>query len=225
VRTSAVIFDFDGVLVDSERTHLAAIRAAGSVLDLSVSDERYFGQFVAWSDAEIFRGMAADGGRELSPADLKRLLEAKWSAFDRLVHEGKVERFPGSFELVRACAQRCPVGLCTAASRRTIDSLLGPTGLLASFRAIVTADCVTRTKPDPEPYVRAAALLSTPPECCVAIEDTPGGTASARDAGCKVVAVCHTLPRAKHTRATLVVDRIADVDADALLALAEETVR
>ena len=213
------IFDFDGVLVNSEHTHLEAVRAAGATMDLRVSDDRYFGEFVAFSDRDIFVGMAADAGRTLTGDELAVLLREKWRLFSTAASSGLVRFFPGAKELVLACAGVGPTALCTAASRRTIELMLGGSGLLAAFKATVTSDDVTRNKPDPEPYRKAARLLGVEPKFCAVVEDTQGGAASALGAGCKVAAVCHTLPAHKHAGVHVIVEKIAELTPARLAAL------
>ncbi|MFO0833237.1 MAG: HAD family phosphatase [Phycisphaerales bacterium] len=216
----AVIFDFDGVIVHSEPTHLLAVREVVEPLGVRLAQETYYERYVHLPDRELLRRLMADSGHEVGPRQLEHLLSAKHDAFEHhLQHGRQVHVYPGVLELIRACAARVPVGLCTAAQARTVRAVLGAVGGLSLFHAVTTADDVPRSKPDPLPYQRTAELLGIPAPECVAIEDTVGGLTSAKGAGCRALAVGHTLPKERLTLADRFVDRIADITVDALLAV------
>jgi HAD superfamily hydrolase (TIGR01509 family) len=100
---------------------------------------------------------------------------------------------PGARELLaEVTAAGLPCALVTGSERRFMDAVLARTGL--RFDALVCAEDVSVTKPDPEPYLLAAKLLSTDPACCFALEDSPNGVASAEAAGCRVIAVPSLVP-------------------------------
>lgn len=215
----AVIFDFDGVIVHSEGSHLIAIREIAAVQGIHFTDETYFRDYVALSDRDLLPRVWQDAGRALAGAELQTLLAAKQARYEELVDQGAVVAFPGSVELIRACAAKVPIAICSAANRATINASIHALDIASCFTTIVSADDVTRSKPDPMPYSLAAKRLGFEPRECVAIEDTVGGMASALGAGCKVVAVCHTLPRARLGAATLVVEGTRDLTVERLLAL------
>jgi HAD superfamily hydrolase (TIGR01509 family) len=105
-----------------------------------------------------------------------------------------VDVMPGAYELLDALrAERVPVALVTSSLGEIADAVLKSVGR-DRFDAVVTADDVTRTKPDPEPYLTAAKLLGVEPVRCVVLEDSPNGVAAATAAGCAVVAVPSLLP-------------------------------
>ncbi len=217
----AIVFDFDGVIVHSEPTHLMAVREVLSPLEVPLLRDTYFERYVHLPDRELLRKVTDDAGHVLDEDSLGRLLSAKHDAFERLLAAGdSVQVYPGVVELIRSCAAHVPVGLCTAAQSRTVTAVLRGLDVLPLFRAITTADDVARSKPDPMPYLRTARQLGHDPADCVAIEDTVGGLTSAKAAGCKAVAVGHTQPKVRLTAiADRYVDRIAELTAESLLAL------
>src|SRR5690606_36880434 len=113
--------------------------------------------------------------------------------------------YEGTLALIRAAAERCPVTVCSGSGRLSVEPVLRKLDLLNFLGAIVTADDVTRTKPDPAPYLLAASRLAVAPERCVAIEDTPTGVRSARAAACEVIGVAHTVPASSLAEAHRVV--------------------
>jgi beta-phosphoglucomutase len=215
----AVIFDLDGVIVHSEPTHLLAVREALEPLGVRIPEAMYYEQYVHMPDRGLIARALEDAGVRTDEPQRERLLACKHDVFERLQREGGgVGVYPGVLELLAACAQRVPVALCTAAQRRTVESVLRPRGVLRLFRVVTTADDVARSKPDPMPYSRTCERLGFAPASCVAIEDTPGGVRSAKDAGCAVVAVGHTVGRERLHDADRFVERIGDLSVNELLA-------
>jgi beta-phosphoglucomutase len=191
----AIVFDFDGVLVDSEAAHGAALAAAGESMALCQPGPPH-DWYIGLGDVECFRRMAEAGGRTLSEADIALLIERKAEAFAAECRAGNVNVFPGAVELVRAAAEEAPIAVCSGSRRRDILPILETLGLVNLLRTVVTAEDVARTKPDPLPYLLTAERLGVPPGGCVAIEDSPAGVAAAVAAGYgRVHAVCHTFSR------------------------------
>jgi HAD superfamily hydrolase (TIGR01509 family) len=187
---AAVLFDMDGLLIDSEPLWLAA-------------------------ETDV---MARLGGHPWTPADQQELLGgslektvgylrakatrpqppdviADWlmSGVEDRVRTHGVPLQPGAAKLLAAVkAAGLPHALVTSSERSFMDAVLFSTGM--RFDLTVCADDVTHTKPDPEPYLRAAKLLGVEPARCSALEDSPNGVASATAAGCRVFAVPSLLP-------------------------------
>ncbi|HYF15475.1 MAG TPA: HAD family phosphatase [Phycisphaerales bacterium] len=214
----AVIFDFDGVLVHSEPAHLLATRATLAHLGVTFTDEEYYESYVAFADRRLLSQLPMDKGRPLSDEELEAVLSRKRVLFTEHLRAGRVRAFPGSLELVRACKERVPVALCTAAEHGTVDAVLAHMGIAGLFETVVAAEDVPVSKPDPAPYALAAKRLGIPPADCVAVEDTVGGATSALRAGCRVVAVGHTLPRERLALAHAFFATSLDVTVDDLLA-------
>lgn len=190
----ACIFDFDGVLADTERLHWQALQDVLVPLGAGCSWETYARDYIGFDDRDAVRAALARVGKTLSAEETRDILQRKAGAFLRRVAGADVPPLPGAVEAVRAAAAAGPVALCTGAVASDVHPLLQAFGLLDVFNAVITADDVTRSKPDPESYRLAAARLGVPPAECLAIEDTPHGLQAARKAGCQTLAVAQTHP-------------------------------
>jgi HAD superfamily hydrolase (TIGR01509 family) len=185
----AVLFDMDGLLIDSEPLWLEAETAVMARLgaDWTTADQA---QLLGGSLKRTVRYLMGKAARPASPE-----LVAEWlmSGVSALVRERGVPLQPGARELLaEVAAAGLPHALVTSSERRFMDAVLARTGL--RFDVLVCANDVTMTKPDPEPYLLAAKLLGTDPARCVALEDSPNGVASAEAAGCRVIAVPSLVP-------------------------------
>jgi len=207
----AVIFDFDGVLVDSELLHFRAQRDALLTAGVAIEKEEYYRYYLAFDDRGAIRIALERHGRPSDPATVEALARTKATRYAELLPE--VPFFAGARELVRALAPDHPLGVASGALHREIDAILDAGGLRDAFTAIVGADDVGHTKPHPEPYLTAMKRLE--PRApglraaeCLAFEDSVPGIASARAAGMKVVAVTNSYPAAKLGTAHRVVDSL-----------------
>jgi HAD superfamily hydrolase (TIGR01509 family) len=159
--------------------------------------------------------LLARATRPAPPADVARWMT---EGMLRRAAEGRVAVRPGARALLDEVARAgLPFALVTGSQRPFTEAVLASTGF--RFPVTVTGDDVTRTKPDPEPYLLAAKLLDADPGQCVALEDSPNGVASATTAGCLVVAVPTLLPVPPAPR-RLVVPSLTDVSLATLRALA-----
>lgn len=191
---SAVLLDMDGTIVDSEPLWLAAEHEVMAALD------------GPWTDADqeaclggplerVVDYMIGRSGSHWSQAAVQELL---LDVVERRMRAADLLWRPGARTLIASCLeQQVPMALVTASWRRLVDAMheaiaddLG----VEPFTVIVAGDDVTESKPHPEPYLTAAALLGAAPRDCLAIEDSPTGIRSAVSAGCVVVAVPHMAP-------------------------------
>jgi len=206
---AAVVFDFDGVIADTERMHFDAFNRALAAQALPpFSWEDYVATYIGFDD----RGVAAEVFRRAGlrdPARARRLAADKAAAFQELIAAG-VAPFPGVRELLAALRGRFPLALCSGALRADIRPILAATRLADAFEEMVTADDVPAAKPDPAGYRLALRRLEArhvrplPPEQCLAIEDTLAGVAAAHGAGLRVLVVTNSHPAAHfppHVRA------------------------
>ncbi len=184
-RLAAIVFDLDGVLVDSESLQLAAweqyVAHFGRALPTDLLP-RLFGRRLIDAARIIVDTL------EL-PVDPLRAAQERDELFLASI-PGNLQPMPGALELIAELrARSLLLGLATSGHRKYVSLVLGKLGLAETFAAIVTGDDVTRGKPAPDCYQLAAARLACPPEHCVAIEDAPLGVIAARTAGLRCIAV------------------------------------
>lgn len=196
---SAVLFDFDGVIVDSERLHWAAFNA---VLDEPVSWEKYVETLIGFDDRDAFNHLFPNLGKN----DLDELITKKAAAFQALLESDGAAALPGAVELINSLSGTLPIAICSGALLEDILPILGKLGIENAFDTIVTADDTHISKPDPAPYKLAAEQLGVSDG--IAIEDTPAGIASAKGAGLKVLAVTNSYERDVLAEADAVVDSL-----------------
>jgi beta-phosphoglucomutase len=219
---SAVIFDFDGIIVDTEPLHYRAFQELLAPLGLGYSWQDYLEHYIGFDDRDALRDAFCAGGKTLDSQELHLLIEQKGAAFQRIIASG-VAAYPGVVELIRSLSGNVPIALCSGALPSDIDPILLQLGINRCFEAIVTAADVRASKPDPESYaLTVARLRDAHPDKgiiagnCLAIEDTPAGIASARGAGLKVLAVTNSYPAEQLTGADSVIDRLSDLDLQSL---------
>jgi beta-phosphoglucomutase family hydrolase len=208
----AVLWDLDGVLVDTARFHYQAWRQLFDELGRGFGEEEFRRTFGLRNDL-IFREELPDTSAE----EVERLSEHKEALF-RQFAAGSVVPLPGALELVRRTREAGRrMALVTSTPRANIDFVLGQIGLADAFETIVAAEDVSRGKPDPEGYLLAARRLGVPPERCLVIEDAPGGIEAGRRAGMHTLAVATTHSREQLTAADTIVDSLGDEATTALL--------
>ena len=226
---AAVLFDFDGVIVDSERLHHETMVEAMAGAGPATPWEYYRENLMGLDDRGAFAVLLRRAGMEPAPEEIRRRIARKAALFAKHAADGRVPAFPGAAELVRACAATGPVGLCSGALRSDVDPVLAALGIAERFAATVTADDVAASKPDPACYRLCMERLAAQfpkrgiaPATCVAIEDTTDGIASARGAEIPVVAVATNLPAAalRAAGAAAVVETLAGLSPERLYSLA-----
>jgi HAD superfamily hydrolase (TIGR01509 family) len=181
---TAVIFDLDGVLIDSETAWDEArrelVRSSGGRWRAEATRAMMGMSSVEWS-----RYMRDELGVPMTDDEISRSVVAD---LERRYRE-RLPLFPGAIEAVGRLAERWPLGLASSANRPIIELVLRESGLAARFRATVSAEEVPRGKPAPDVYLEAARRLGADPASCVAIEDSSSGLRAAAAAGMRVVAI------------------------------------
>jgi beta-phosphoglucomutase len=210
MNVAAVIFDFDGVIADTERLHLGAFREVFDTRGWALSEQDYFDRYLGCDDHGLVVAYARDAGLTLAPEDIQDLVDRKIHAFSRHLSSPAV-LFPNAAAAIRALSARFAVGIASGALRGEIEAILSAAQLRDVFRVIVGADDVSAHKPAPAPYLAAAAGLGVEPGACVAIEDSEAGIQAARAAGMRVIGVRTTSPEHLLTDAHLIVGTLADV--------------
>ncbi len=186
------IFDFDGVLCLSEELHFHSFQEVLAPFDATFDWPTYESVYMHFDSRGVFTRALAAVGRSLLPDELADLVRQKAASFLRLIEKAPPPPYPGALEAVTRAAAHGPIALCTAAERSDVEPILRRFGIRDLFTAVVTAEDVETSKPDPACYRLAAQLLGLPPSNCLAIEDTPGGLRAARGAGCQTLGVTQT---------------------------------
>ncbi len=215
----ATLFDFDGVLVDSEPVHLAAFNDVLKGRGITLSDKEYVERYQSFDDAGVFREVLSRRNITLDEEQVRMLVAAKGPRFMERFEAG-FKVFPGAREAVLRRAARGPVGIVSGAFESEIEFALGKLGVRDSVAFIIATDHVSTSKPDPEPYRAALATLARLGHAggVVAIEDSVGGVASAVAAGVRCVALSHAYTESQLSRAGAVaVAESLDALDDALL--------
>lgn len=217
----AVIFDFDGVLVNSEPLHFRTLREILLPEGISIDQDEYIHHYLAYDDRGAIRIALERHGIPYDADRVDRIAERKAAIFDAELAD--VPFFPGVRELLGGLAAEMPVAIASGALHAEIEAILEAGGLLPVFAAIVGADDVSRGKPHPEPYLTALARLEPlapglRPEECLVFEDSMPGIAAARAAGMTVVGVTNSYPATRLTAAHRVVSTLEGLGASALRA-------
>ena len=229
---AGVVFDFDGVLADSEPLHLRACQDVLARRGMTLAASDYYERYLGFDDVGVFRTVARDQGRELDDHALAALVRVKGERFAALAGQGD-GLFPGAADCIRRVAAEAPIAIASGALAPEIDTVLAAAGLRRHFRAIVASGDSPRSKPAPDPYLRALELLRPhvvaagldPGGCVVAVEDSTWGVESALAAGLRCVGVAQTYAASRLATAHLVVPTIADVTPDTLRAACGDGLR
>ncbi len=215
IHAEAVIFDFDGVIVDTEPLHYAAFQRALEPLDLHFTWQEYVETYIGFDDRDAFKHAFSSNGKTLSPEGLHSLIEQKAGYFQEIIRS-EVTPYPGVVDLISHLhTHKFPLAICSGALRSDIDPILTMLGISDCFDVIVTADDVAVSKPDPECYqlafqrLQSAHNSSFSKDVTIAIEDTPAGISSAKAAGLMVCAVTNSYPAERLDQATFVTDSLS----------------
>jgi beta-phosphoglucomutase len=226
----AVVFDCDGVLVDSEPLHYEAFQEVLRPFGLSHDYDQYLRRYIGFDDRDAFVEVFRDASRPLDTITLVRLLNEKERALQHLTAKG-ITTFPGAVRLVRElAANNVPLAVASGALRHEVKAFLKALGIHECFGIIVAADDVVKSKPDPETYLKAVERLGEglqmrdiTPMCCIAIEDTPTGIQSARDAGLFVIGIAHSYPGDQLRGAHYVVESLTQLDVVKMVGLVQSS--
>lgn len=180
----AVIFDMDGVLINSEPIHVTAWTKVLESMGVFFS-RKYFKNWFGIPDTEVAASLVRAQQLTIEPAQLLREKRAK---LFELISESNDYLYPGVYEgLANLTGYR--LGLSTSSHWEITRLILESTGLVSFFKTVVTSDDVEQTKPSPETYLKAATGVGVSPSACFAVEDTKPGILAAKKAGMHVIAV------------------------------------
>lgn len=198
----SVLFDFDGVIVDSERLHWAAFNVILEPLGCPILWPDYTEVYMGFDDRDAFRHALP----QIDEQQLSAYIVQKAVAFQDLLAAGGAAALPGAVDLIKHLSARLPIAICSGALREDIDPIVKQLGVENEFQTIVTAEDTPRSKPDPAPYQLTAKRLKT--VTGLAIEDTPAGITSAKGANLFVLGVTNSYPADVLTDADAVVDTL-----------------
>lgn len=213
----AVIFDFDGVIVDTEPLHYAAFQRTLTPLGLSFTWQEYVETYIGFDDRDAFRHAFSSNRMPLDNDQLFSLIEQKAVVFTEVIKSG-VTPYPGVLELIIHLSRNSiPLAICSGALKSDIAPILATLGISDYFDVIVTADDVAASKPAPECYQLAFERLQAVGQyplskvATIAIEDTPAGISAALAAGLPVCAVTNSYAAARLANATFITDTLAAI--------------
>ena len=194
----AIIFDFDGVIADTEPLHFAGFRQTLAEIGIDLTESDYYANYLGYDDRGCFIAALTAHQRPTDSPALAQLMQRKAHAYLESVNNHLVI-FPGVREFVREAAAAYPLAIASGALRHEIEVILEQAGLRKEFLHITSAEDVTRGKPDPQPFLHALSSLNRQrreqtiiAESCLVIEDSIPGIRSAKTAGMKVLAVANT---------------------------------
>jgi len=213
-----IVFDFDGVLADSEPLHLSTYQEVLAPLGVALTHEDYYTNYLGYSDEDVFVRLGAAKGWTMDARKVAALIDEKTRVFDAIIGRTDV-LYPGATECVERLAAAFPLGIASGALRHEIEMILKRARLDQHFRFIVGSGDTPRSKPAPDPYLRAAELHGLPPSACVAIEDSRWGVESARAAGMMCVAITNTYPADQLTAADIVITSLEEFTSELIARL------
>jgi len=231
----AVIFDLDGVIINSEPLHDESTAIVLQKNGISIS-EKERKQFLGLNDKEIFSQVVKENKLKKTPEDLIQEREKVYFDLIKKVKENKLKKtpedliqerekvyfdlikkkgldlFPGVLEAIQKFSKRYKLAITTSSEKSKVDFTLKKFNLSQYFPIIITGEDITKGKPDPEPYIKTIKQLGVKSKECLVIEDSINGMKSALDAGCFCIAVTNTFPAAQLKQADMIVQNISEIN-------------
>lgn len=212
---NALLFDFNGLILDDEGIHLELFQKVLSDEDITLTDKDYWETYVGYDDKGMFEVLFERDEKKLTPKKLKELVQKKAELYLPALKK-RIRFFPGVIDFVHQVEKKYVLAIVSGALKNEIDFALKEGGISHAFELIVSAEETKHGKPDPEGFVIALARLKkkhpqlTPPYCLV-LEDSLAGIEAAHRAGMKCAALTHTYPREQLKNADYVVDSFEEL--------------
>jgi HAD superfamily hydrolase (TIGR01509 family) len=222
----AVIFDFNGIIVDDEPIHFKLFQKVLAEEGIALTEEAYYARYLGFDDRGAFLANYRDNQRSLSEAGLADLIERKAAYYQDAIRN-HVSIFPGVESLIADLSGRLLLAVASGALRQEIETILSTAGLLRRFHVIVAAEDVERGKPEPDIFLKALDRLNAGngdpigAAQCLVIEDSKEGVKGARSAGMKCLAVTNSHPAELLKEADAVVGSLEEVDLNFLAKLCQ----
>ncbi|HEY7088545.1 MAG TPA: HAD family phosphatase [Tepidisphaeraceae bacterium] len=186
---ATVIFDFDGVIVNSEPLHFRAFEEVAAAEKIELTEEEYYRDLIGFDDKGAWKHLFAARGRELDPKAFLRVMTRKTEVMRELIGRRQYKALPGAEECIRGLWRDYPLAICSGALREEIETMLEGVNLRDCFGVIVAAEDVPVGKPDPSGYLLAAQLVGEKlrrriePKDALVVEDAPKVVKSVKEAG------------------------------------------
>jgi HAD superfamily hydrolase (TIGR01509 family) len=195
-----LILDFNGIIVDDEPIHFRLFQRVLGEEGIVLTEADYYARYLGFDDRGAFQAGYREHNRALSEKKLAQLIDRKAEYYQEAIRD-HVTIFPGVKTLVSTLAPSVPLAVASGALRHEIETILATAGLIAYFKAIISAEDVEQGKPEPEIFLKALAALNTHNNGiaivaadCVVVEDSKEGIRGARRAGMKCLAVTNSHP-------------------------------
>ena len=217
----AIVFDFDGVIADSEPLHLRAFQQILAEEGIELSSADYYSKYLGYDDVGLLQALAVDRAVTMTSSQVTDLVARKGVRLQQMLHDDHV-LFPGAVEFIRSAAAEVPIAIASGALKPEILSIIESAGIDGLFTTIVASGDTPQSKPSPAPYrlafeqLRAKCGRDLDPRRCVAIEDSRWGLESAHGAGLRCVGVTNSYPASELPQAELVVSGLGSLTLTAL---------
>lgn len=206
----AIFFDMNGVIINDERIHEMALKETVKPFAIDLNHQAYLDCCAGKTDRAGYEQIAIMLSKDL-PID--ELLQQKSYIYLKLFPANKKD-YPGVIALIHSLAKNFTLALTSSSSRAEVDLITKEFGIDHEFQVTISADDVTKGKPDPEPYLLTANKLGFKPKECLVIEDSRSGVLSAKAAGCYCIGITTTHTKQDLREADLTVDNFTGISAE-----------
>ena len=207
-----IIFDFDGVILDSENSHFIAFNEGLKKLNINISEDEYYSKYISLDDRGVITNVVNDKNISVTNEEIDMIIKNKNDYFEsRLIDNSKL--FPGVEELIIQLSKNFVLSIGSGANRSEIIKTLKNNNIYDYFEIIVSADEVNNPKPNPETYNRVLDNINTDFNIneIIVIEDSPGGIEAAKSAGLKCIAITNTFDNKELGKADIRVSNYEDI--------------
>ena len=207
-----IIFDFDGVILDSENSHFIAFNEGLKKLNINISEDEYYSKYISLDDRGVITNVVNDKNISVTNEQIDMIIKNKNDYFEsRLIDNSKL--FPGVEELIIQLSKNFVLSIGSGANRSEIIKTLKNNNIYDYFEIIVSADEVNNPKPNPETYNRVLDNINTDFNIneIIVIEDSPGGIEAAKSAGLKCIAITNTFDNKELGKADIIVSNYEDI--------------
>ncbi|UCF00012.1 MAG: HAD family phosphatase [Planctomycetota bacterium] len=214
----AVIFDFDGVITDSEVLHLRAFNQVLGDFGIEIATKDYYKDYLGLTDFDCFEALINEGRLRIKAEEIKNLVEHKNQIFEKLAKsEGRI--IEGVRDFLQMLKQNdIPMAICSGALLVEIELILEEAQLRSFFDVIVSAECVEKGKPEPEGFLLALQKMnekkqgSILADQCIVIEDSHWGLEAANAAGMHTIAITNSYDAEQLAMAEKIITRLSELN-------------